>query len=413
MRARRGLWLIIGILAVCVVAISGLLGYVLLRPPRSTASLLISDDATGLRVEHTGRESQVVASDVRPQQYRFPAISPDGKQVAYIGAKDQDSALYVHDFTTGERRLIYSNPAIEPFDIAWSPDSRNLVFLAPGPGALVLAIVPADGSSQPKPIALGSNIYFAWSDDGSQLVLHIGSPSGLDSQVMIYHVGDDKPKALAAELGFFQAPAITHDGKSVFYVNQPAPSAGQLSFDELVGTIVRAGVDGSAPVTLATEKQAALRIVRSPTSDAIAYSILHIQSDSSFAWGELKLVEEGKEPRVLSGPGQHVDAFFWSPDGTQIAYLAHGETFEPRGPRALNVVSTAGGEAREIATFTPSSSFADLNGFFDAYVHGFTPWSPDSRRLAFAADDGIYVADTGSSRAEKVGDGTFVLWSKG
>lgn len=410
MTLRRCLWLIIGVLAVCALLVSALIGYVLLRPARTPTTLLISDDSAGLRLERGPRGSAVVASDVRPAQYRFPAIAPDGKQVAYVGTQDGAGALFVHDLASGERRMLFANPNIEPFDLAWSPDSRNLLFLTTGPGALVLAIVPADGSSEPKPIAVGSSIYFAWNGDGSQLVLHVGSPDGQSGQVMLYKIGEDAPKAIETDVGFFQAPAFSQDNNTVFYVAQPPIKGSQLTYEELAATIVRVGVDGSAPKILATEQQAALRIVRSPTSDAIAYSVLHLAKDGAFTWGELKLVEEGKEPRVLSQPNQRVDAFFWSPDGTQIAYLTYGEAYDRSGPRTLNVVPVSGGAAREVASFTPSSSFADLNIFFDAYSYGFTPWSRDSRRLAFAASDGIYTAEASGGKPKKVGEGTFVLW---
>jgi hypothetical protein len=105
---------------------------------------------------------------------------------------------------------------------------------------------------------------------------------------------------------------------------------------------------------------------------------------------------------MLSQQGDHVTAFFWSPDGTQIAYLTYTDAYDHEGQRTWHIVDIARGTIRDLATFKPSAAFVGLQDFFDAYTFSFSPWSPDSSRIAYGAQDGVYVLDLAAGRAAKM-----------
>ena len=412
MALRRSLWVLISALAVVLVVGGGVLGWALLRSRQAPAALLISDSDTTLRLQAEGSAEKVLANDLQHAQFRFPAISPDGSHVAYVASDGDGLGVFVQNVPTSERKRVYTSQVAQPFDLAWSPDGRYLVFLAPGPSALALLILPADGSAAPKPIAVGQNIYFAWSADSKRLVLHIDGHTAQKGHVDLYTPGDEAATSFMADPGFFQAPAFSHDGKAVFYVAQPPAKGAKYTFDDLAGSIMRVGTDGKAPTVLVSEKQADLRLLRSPTSDALAYAIRRITADGSAAWAELKLLREGSNtPTVLSQSGEAVEAFFWSPDGRQIAYIA-AASGKTGATRHMKLVDVANGNVRDMTTFTPSEPLNQLIVYFDAYVHAYSPWSPDSMHLAYAADDGIYTVALADGKPQKVAAGNFALWAR-
>lgn len=414
MLTRRVLWGTIIASTVFALCAAAGLTWVLLRPAAAPAALLVADAGPQLRLLVDGQAMQVISDDHRPAQYRFPVVAPDGGRIAYVGTSQAALAVVVHDLKTGERRQVYTSAVAQPFDLGWSPDGRSLVFLVPVPGGFVFEIVPADGSAEAQTIAAGPTIYYSWSQDGRRLAIHIGGHAAQKGRVDLYKLGDSAATPLLSDPSFFEAPAFSRDGSALFYVAQPPAKQARLTFDEVAGTITRVDLDGHNPQVLASEKQAALQVVRSPTSDVLAYGVRHISADGSFESGGLKLINgDGGSSRTLSRSDQHVTAFFWSPDGQQIAYLSYKGAASTSGAQTWSIVDLADSIPRDLASFTPSQSFAELNQYFDAYTYGYSPWSPDGKRLAYAADNGVYIADARTGKTIRVGDGTITMWAGG
>ena len=74
-------------------------------------------------------------------------------------------------------------------------------------------------------------------------------------------------------------------------------------------------------------------------------------------------------------------AFFWSPDGTKIAYVSLNDSQENLQWRVIDLDS---GADRELIDFIPSSDQLTWYAFFDQYVQSHRVWSPDSQSLLFA-----------------------------
>jgi TolB protein len=308
------------------------------------------------------------------------------------------------DVANGERKEVYHTRESVPIDLAWSPDGKYIVFLAGS--QLSAQIVPADGSLPAHLIATGAPSFFAWSPDSGTLLLHLGGHTAQGGHVAAYHPGESQPRPLLSDPGFFQAPAWSLDGQHFFYVAQPPIANAEPTIDDIKSDIMRVSAEGKQPTMLVREEKSDLRIIRAPNSDQIAYSVRGIEG-----FGPLKLVDGlGGPARLLSHQEDHVTAFFWSPDGTRIAYLTYADTYEPAGPRTWHIVDTASGAIDDLATFTPSEAFAGLQAFFDAYTFSFSPWAPDSARLAYGANDGVYVIDTASGSATRQAEGVLGMW---
>src|SRR6516225_1600180 len=84
------------------------------------------------------------------------AISPDGKQVAWVeSVKAGSSAIYVAPVSGGQPRRISASAGAGSYSehsIAWSPDSKRIAFLsdAAKPGQAQLYVVSAAGGPVTK-----------------------------------------------------------------------------------------------------------------------------------------------------------------------------------------------------------------------------------------------------------------------
>ncbi len=406
MSIRRLLWIAIPLMLLLVLAGAGGLGWYVLRGTVAPIRLVAIGPDKSVRL--LGQDGERVlasdANDADTLNFAYPTPAPDGRRLAYVTVDDNGAAIQHLNLTSGERRELYRSKENFPYALAWSPDGKYLVFLAGNP--LTLQIVPTDGSKPAQLVAKGQPSYFAWRPDSSVLLLHVGGHSAEKGQMLIYQAGAEQSSTLLSDPGFFQAPAWAIDGQHFFYAAQPPIAKPQPELDDISSNIVRVTADGKEPTTLVEEKKAYLWMVRGPTSDQIAYVARALDKPDA---GVLKLVDgAGGAARTLSRSEQNVTAFFWSPDGTRIAYLTFDDTDRPE--LAWHIVDVAGGAARDFEAFQPSRAFAELQNYFDAYTFSFSPWSPDSGRLAYGAKDGVYVIDLAAGESSRIADGALGMW---
>ena len=88
----------------------------------------------------------VIAALWAAKTFDQAAISPDGKQVAWVENTKDGSAIFISAVTGGTPRRITAGGQSESA-VAWSPDSRQIAFLsdAAKPGQPQLYVVNAAG----------------------------------------------------------------------------------------------------------------------------------------------------------------------------------------------------------------------------------------------------------------------------
>ncbi|MBI3664909.1 MAG: serine/threonine-protein kinase [Acidobacteria bacterium] len=162
---------------------SGASGLVELKPRRASrrwiwaAAAVLAVSVIGgafwLRSSRPGREApalRVVPLTSFPGREKDPALSPDGRQVAYSwnGEKQDNFDIYVKLIDAGPPLRLTTNPA-EDSSPAWSPDGRYIAFLRSAAGANEILMVPALGGPERKLAPAWVMSGLSWSPDGKFL----------------------------------------------------------------------------------------------------------------------------------------------------------------------------------------------------------------------------------------------------
>ena len=372
--------------------------------------------------------------------FGFPAWSPDGTRIAAVGYGPGDTSIYVfsadRDGSTVPRDpvVIYRSVDRPPFYLYWTPDGRQLAFLATEPTGISLRIAPADGSApldgsgQGAVIRVGSPLYYELADDG-RFLLHVGVGAG--SFTGEVGAGGAGTTAKLPGTGDFRTAAASRDGRYLAYVHANADGS---------GTIVVASHDATTQHGLNVFGPAALEF--DPTGDTLATigALALDRQGSAFPVGPLRLIDatSGSVRTLLSSS---VIGFFWAPDGRTIATLslvAGGATADT-GPvlaRAVAVASAAplatphpGADVAlafvDVATGTVRSQhvvrladhfIGELLPYFDQYALSHRFWSPDGTAILLPLVDAagrtqLVALPADGAAARPIADGVGGFWS--
>jgi Tol biopolymer transport system component len=409
MRTRSALLVLAGLLSIFILAggaLSAVLAWQLFRSDNGrSAEVVVLDAERRLQLLDENGTLTVLADDASSEPFRFPAVSPDGRFIAYISLDADGFVIRRLDLHSSETIDLYRSAQHPPLYLVWSPDGTMLSFLSNRSDGLGTHLVAADGSSEAELISVtAGTAYFAWHPESARLLLHTGGSVFQSGQLTNFERGESQPTQLRADPGLFQSPAWSIDGRGFFYVAQP-PISDAPSLEVIESVLTRVDADGTNPQALASEKQAAMFFLRAPQSDRLAYT-----TAGADGFGALKILDDDGSVRTLSRTGEQVAAFFWAPDGRQIAYLSVDGTSAT--PLTWHLVASDGSALRDLASFAPSQAFGGMITYFDAYAQALDLWSPDSRQLVYAAQDGIYRIDIASGSVERSSDGIFAAWRR-
>lgn len=304
-----------------------------------------------------------------------PALSPDGRLIAFFSTRDARNALYVMARDgSGLRKLADCNICLR---VQWAPDSRSL-----------------------------------WLDEQ----LYGGGWMGSGDSTSTYRLslGDDPPSSLP-----FVCVALSPDGRRCAYLRATATRweilVGSAAGGDVVTVVTEAelpsnlawspdstalvyatgtsmnnpifvvGLDGLPPRQIATGSQP----LWSPGGDRIAF--LH-QPTSSPAPTLMVVSAEGQSPATVATKAASI--FGWSPDGALLAYAEAAE--------ARRLVLVGAGGAAPVRVMSPTEIISVV-------------WSPDGSRLAATVIwDGvssIYTLRRDGTDVRLIGPGGGPTWS--
>lgn len=252
--------------------------------------------------------AQQAPQPVREFHAGYPAVSPNGKQIAYVSKRNSTDALYLSTTDgTGEIRL---SETLKPSSPAWSADGQHILFSSMDKNVSHLYSVDADGKNQQE-IASVSGRSPALSPDGKRLLYMAGTWT--ETQLMICNAdGSD-----ARMLNDGKSPAWNShwspDGKRIAFTGRAEPKA------PLSVYIMNAdGTDRREVTHISADEGSAQWPVWSPDAKELA-----IQVSGPNHVGHLWLVDAatGEGKKLAPHSEAWVDETpFWFPDGKRIAF---------------------------------------------------------------------------------------------
>jgi len=165
---------------------------------------------------------------------REPSLSPDGKQVAYSwhGAASNTFDIYVKAVDGGDPRRLTKESG-EESEPAWSPDGRSIAFLRRRDDADEIVLVPAEGGSGRKigEIAHRTGNSIAWTRDSRALVFPDAPASGESASIYEQRLSTGAKRRLvkpARSGGEDLWPSISRSGSRVAFVRQFAEGRSEI-----------------------------------------------------------------------------------------------------------------------------------------------------------------------------------------
>jgi Tol biopolymer transport system component len=376
--------------------------------------------------EGPGQIALVSASDgtiriLGEVQAEWPSLdlSPDGRYIACSMVPEPTSSksdVFIVKTESGEISPLVANAA-DDYALGWAPDGRRLLFASDRTGAYgAWSLVVSDGRAQgpPKlikadfnkanPVRLTpdgvlyyvqehmlSDVYIAaidpdtgkvqgtpvtakvrysganaspdWSPDGTRLVYRT-NPGGMDSfsapamiSVLDVRTGEERqitPKLDA--IGLRDGPRWAPDGRSVLVIGRRGEERGVYQVDIENGA--------TSPLVIVPER-----------TQFIFHAVWSLDAKSIFYFQGKPLrilrrdLDTGRDTELAMVPDDADVVLALSPDGK---WLAFAEQKAPGQMCKLNLVPSAGGEARELFRGQGSPAFSST-----------VNWTPDGRFLWF------------------------------
>jgi Tol biopolymer transport system component/DNA-binding winged helix-turn-helix (wHTH) protein len=352
-----------------------------------------------------------------------PAISPDGRYVAYVSDDPPSRHVTVREVAGGQPVTIASST--EAGMLRWSPDGSRLMFFLRGPDRNGIYMSSRTGGSLTQ-IAGGPH-RSCWSPDGETIATV--QPFVGRVRLLEWRSGATKILSLQGQHDWFWDIDWSSAGDRLLLVSQNAQRF----------TVLTVQTDGQNQRTVITDTREIPSARWAPRGHAIYYSrrvdqtasifkvrfpvvgdgiatgsplVTGLESDGFFEvsadgqrltyardpfFSNLWLVDINRgssaglmETRQLTRGTSQVDRPGVSPDGGSIVFTVGRESFS-----TLHVMPVTGGEPRQLTALT---------GFSAGGV-----WSPDGSQIAFASNEGgtrrIWITNTNGAPARAVSTG--------
>jgi serine/threonine protein kinase len=301
------------------------------------------------------------------------AWSPDGKLVAYSTAKGDINLIN----TDGSDTHKLASVGGVAHELSWSPDGRTIRF---DKGDSIWEIT-ASGSNL-HPLLAGwhpsdSKCCGRWSPDGEFFVFvgPGGEIYGLDERHGLFRRPAREPIQLTSGPIGWPRPVFSKDGKKIF-------ATGSTNAGQLVRLDAKSGQFES--------------FLRGISADLVAFSsdgqfVAYVSYPDDILW---RANRDGSNRIQLTNPPLWPQSVAWSPDSSQIAFMA----WSPQG-RQTWVVPSKGG--------SPQRLLPEDNG-----QQTDPSWSPDGRKMIFGTgvvgdqESSIRVLDLASHEITTLPDST-------
>ncbi len=309
-----------------------------------------------------------------------PVFSPDGKWIAFSSNRFGQYDVFVIPVKGGRsKRLTHDSADDHP--CGWSPDSQNVLFMSGReielPMKVELFSVSINGG-QPRRISAFEGRDGSYSPDGKQIAYvrgpglwyRKGYRGSANDDIWISNADGSKNRRITNHNGQDSYPMWSKDGKQLFYVSDVTGGLANLTriaLDDL-------GMADQVPVpkALTHHKDDSVRRARiSANGEWIVYEcgfdicIYSVKDGKSRKLNIEVNADERAGSETFKTFTTGATEFVWSPDEKFIAFVVHGEIF---------LMNRLGGKTKRL-TDSP------------AFDHGMA-WSPDGKKMLFLSDRG-------------------------
>ncbi|MCH7786344.1 MAG: PD40 domain-containing protein [Chloroflexi bacterium] len=317
--------------------------------------------------------------------FTWPTWSPDARKLVYSGVveagfNERKISLHLFDAVRRTSREIFAGePGVATLLAEgvvhyplWSPDSSRVAFIAGTSQGLTLFIDDLGEDVSADAILDNGPLWISWSPDSRYLLAHRAEDHFLVNAAESLQVSN-----LNIPFIGYRVAAWKPSGSTITFVQ--ASEQDGISFYE--GDVIGDSLDSLRRIRGVSPNPAFLW---SPDGAYLAAAganqLLLYQGLNIFIYQDLTLYPEGdaKQPIRIQ---DNVVAYFWSPDGSKLAYVTLSDT---RGVLRWMVLDTADGSRWKVVDFVPTSEQLTMFQFFDQYAYSHSLWSPDSRALVFA-----------------------------
>ena len=406
------------------------------------AKIRPTDTASVNRIAVVGPDAQIRSFNpdgTDPRQispakglFTWPTWAPNGSKLVFSGlvgdpGGSQQVILFEYDAITQERRRIHVGEpgfaglladGVVHYPL-WSPDSQQLAFIMVTPDTGLTLFLDDLGESPDSEFVLDQGpLWLSWSHDSVNLMVHRADRlflvnttdtvvvTELDVRSAAYRVPAWKP-------GEPVVTFITVAGGSGLVVQQASVAAEGLGTPSVIGQI--------SPIAAFLWSRDGAYLAVADASRLIAY-----RGEAVPVYSRLKILDS-VDYRERGGVSDNILAYFWSPDGTKIAYVTIPDG---RGALRWTLYDVNTGGLTQLVDFVPSSGQLTMFQFFDQYAYSHSLWSPDSRYIVFAGSlseraetvsmnahpghqgSHVFTVDTGPTlEITTVAEGFLGLWS--
>lgn len=267
------------------------------------------------RSETAAWSSETVALSPRrfttgSSSYSFPAISPDGRTVAYSSNETGALEIYTAGFAAGSTPVALTRDGGQNIHAAWSPDGQWIAYHSRGKGGIW--ITPSSGGSARQVVDFGAQP--EWGAD-SQRLFFTSDAGGMAAQSVLWSVhrdGGDRRQItkLGAPRGGHSRPSVSPDGRYVAFV---------VSHGHLLTEIWIAPVDGGPGQKLglgATPRFA-------PDGKAVYWVGRTVEGNDALMrdWVGDNGTAAGHPETLQTFPGTFIGDFSIARDGTSVLWL--------------------------------------------------------------------------------------------
>ncbi|HLL74508.1 MAG TPA: S41 family peptidase [Pyrinomonadaceae bacterium] len=172
---------------------------------------------------------------------RFPALSPDGRRVAYFSDETGEYQLHVRPSDgTGAIKKIAVEPRPSFYrELTWSPDSRKIAF-ADKRLALWVADVEAGTARQADKSTYShqEELYPNWSPDSRWLAYskHLKNRA---RTVFVYDTQTNQTRQVTDGVTHTESPAFDRSGRLLYFISSPTAGTSEFGWGVLAGVMAR------------------------------------------------------------------------------------------------------------------------------------------------------------------------------